>query len=87
MLYTFSQAHYDRAELTALLAQVQPKDVVVLWQDGVLQLLKHPQLFHQPNIFALENDIHARNIASPIPCITLEQFVTLTEQHAPQLAF
>ncbi len=43
MLYTLSKAQYDKQELTTLLAQLQPTDALLLWQDGVLQAVKNPR--------------------------------------------
>lgn len=87
MLYTFSQAHIDQDEMNALLAQITPQDAVVLWQDGVLQAVKYPQLFAKiPNLFLLEADCLARNIAPSYPTITLDQLVRLTEQYYPHMA-
>lgn len=91
MLYTLSKAQYDKQELTALLAQLQPTDALLLWQDGVLQAVKNPQLFaNRDNVFALAQDLQARNLtahlADNIEQITLEQAVKLTEDFYPQLA-
>lgn len=87
MLYTFSQAHYDQAELASLLAQVQESDCVLLWQDGVLQAVKNPQLFAKlPHVFALENDVNARALRLDIPTVSLKQLVGLTENYFPQIA-
>lgn len=91
MLYTLSKAQYDKQELTALLTQLQPTDALLLWQDGVLQAVKNPQLFaNRDNVFALAQDLQARNLtahlADNIEQITLEQAVKLTEDFYPQLA-
>lgn len=92
MLYTLSKAQYDNQELTALLAQLQPTDALLLWQDGVLQAVKNPQLFaNRDNVFVLTQDLQARNLtahlADNIEQITLEQSVKLTEDFYPQLAW
>ena len=44
MLYTLSKAQYDKQELTTLLAQLQPTDALLLWQDGVLQAVKNRKI-------------------------------------------
>lgn len=91
MLYTFSKAHYATQELQALLTQVSENDAIVLWQDGVLQAVKNPQFFANQRIFALDNDVQARGLNHYIPeyiqRISFDEFVSLTEQFYPQIAF
>lgn len=88
MLYTFSHAQYDRQQLQAIFAQLQADDAVLLWQDGVLQAVKNPDLFAQlPNLFLLENDLQARGLQTPFPTLTLPELVALTERYFPQVAF
>lgn len=88
MLYTLSKAQYDKQELAALLAQLQPTDALLLWQDGVLQAVKNPQLFaNRENVFALAQDLTARNLSANITQVTLEQVVKLTEEFHPQVAW
>lgn len=92
MLYTLSKAQYDNQELTALLAQLQPNDALLLWQDGVLQAVKNPQLFaNRENVFALAQDLQARNLTAHLTAnieqVTLAQAVKLTEDFYPQLAW
>lgn len=87
MLYTLSKADYDLTELQQILAQVRPDDAVVLWQNGVLQAVKNPQIFAQlPQLFALENDVKARGLRVDIETISLAKLVQLTEQFYPQIA-
>ena len=71
MLYTLSKAQYDKQELTTLLAQLQPTDALLLWQDGVL---------------ALTQDLQARNLTVTVETISLEQAVRLTEGFYPQVS-
>ena len=86
MLYTLSKAQYDKQELTTLLAQLQPTDALLLWQDGVLQAVKNPQLFaNRENVFALTQDLQARNLTVTMETISLEQAVRLTEGFYPQV--
>ena len=86
MLYTLSKAQYDKQELTTLLAQLQPTDALLLWQDGVLQAVKNPQLFaNRENVFALAQDLQARNLTATVETISLEQAVKLTEAFYPQV--
>ena len=73
MLYTLSKAQYDKQELTILLAQLQPTDALLLWQDGVLQAVKNPQLF-----------ANRKNVT--VETISLEQAVRLTEWFYPQVS-
>lgn len=87
MLYTFSKAQYDLLTLNAILEQVTPDDAIVLWQDGVLQAVKYPQFFANKKIFVLANDVEARGLTILMPLISLNEFVTLTETHFPQIAF
>lgn len=87
MLYTLSRAQYDKQELTTLLAQLQPTDALLLWQDGVLQAVKNPQLFaNRENVFALTQDLQARNLTVTVETISLEQAVRLTERFYPQVS-
>ena len=87
MLYTLSRAQYDKQELTTLLAQLQPTDALLLWQDGVLQAIKKPQLFaNRENVFALTQDLQARNLTVTVETIYLEQVVRLTEEFYPQVS-
>lgn len=86
MLYTLSRAQYDKQELSTLLAQLQPTDALLLWQDGVLQAVKNPQLFaNRENVFALTQDLQARNLTVTVETISLEQAVRLTEGFYPQV--
>ena len=87
MLYTLSKAQYDKQELSTLLAQLQPTDALLLWQDGVLQAIKNPQLFaNRENVFALIQDLQARNLTVTVETISLEQAVRLTEEFYPQVS-
>lgn len=87
MLYTLSKAQYDKQELSTLLAQLQPTDALLLWQDGVLQAVKNPQLFaNRKNVFALTQDLQARNLTVTVETISLEQAVKLTEAFYPQMS-
>ena len=87
MLYTLSKAQYDKRELSTLLAQLQPTDALLLWQDGVLQAIKNPQLFaNRENVFALTQDLQARNLTVTVETIYLEQVVRLTEEFYPQVS-
>lgn len=84
MLYTFSEAQYDLSTLNAILEQVTPDDAIVLWQDGVLQAVKYPQLFTNKTVFVLQNDIEARGLTTTLPTISLATLVQLTEKYYPQ---
>ena len=87
MLYTLSKAQYDKQELSTLLAQLQPTDALLLWQDGVLQAVKNSQLFaNRENVFALTQDLQARNLTVTVETISLEQAVRLTEEFYPQVS-
>lgn len=87
MLYTFAKAQYGQQFLTAVLENITEQDVIVLWQDGVLQAVKNPQIFAaSPQVFALENDVSARAISIQIPQISLARFVELTTHSYPQVA-
>lgn len=87
MLYTLSQADYNLEELQSLLQQVTEKDAVVLWQNGILQAVKNPQIFAKlPNVFVLENDVNARGLTASLPTISYREFVKITEQFHPQIS-
>lgn len=91
MLYTFSKAYYDLEELQQILNLITKKDAIVLWQDGVLLAVKYTEVFRSiDNIFLLENDITARGLTTISPemtLISLKEFVRLTEDYYPQIAF
>lgn len=87
MLYTLSHSHSEN--LNALLAQITANDALVLWQDGVLQAVKNPQLFATlPNVFVLENDLIARglSLSCDLPTVSMTDLVELTERFYPQVA-
>lgn len=87
MLYTFSQADYHPHTLRQMLAGITDNDAVLLWQDGVLQAVKSPDLFaNLPNLFILENDLKARGLQTDFPVVSLTEAVTLTERFFPQIA-
>lgn len=46
MLYTFSQAHYSETDLQRYLTDITENDAVVLWQDGVLLVVKYGEMFY-----------------------------------------
>ncbi|MDY2948160.1 MAG: sulfurtransferase complex subunit TusB [Mannheimia varigena] len=89
MLYTLSKAQYDEDTLTTL-SHLTENDVVVLWQDGVLQAVKNPQFFaNLPRCYLLEQDITARGleqILSSFQLISLTELIKLTEIDFPQVA-
>lgn len=88
MLYTLSQADYPEAQLHQLLAQITAQDAVILWQNGVLQAVKNPDIFAKiPHIYVLDTDLHARGLTTTLPTITLTELVQLTVQFHPQLAY
>lgn len=91
MLYTLSNAEYNTQTLADIFAQLNANDAVVLWQDGVLQAVKKPQIFaNLPNVFVLKADLEARGLAHLIAPsfqqIDLAELVTITEKFAPQVA-
>ena len=47
MLYTFSQAHYSETDIQRYLTDITENDAVVLWQDGVLLVVKYGEMFTQ----------------------------------------
>ncbi|TLU75733.1 sulfurtransferase complex subunit TusB [Mannheimia varigena] len=89
MLYTLSKAQYNEDTLT-ILSHLTENDVVVLWQDGVLQAVKNPQFFaNLPRCYLLEQDITARGleqILSSFQLISLTELIKLTEIDFPQVA-
>lgn len=92
MLYTFSESSYDNTELDRYFQLLTDADAVVLWQDGVVLLLKYPHLFTDSRAFCyvMENDIRARGLKNMVPAsvkiISMSEFVTLTEHFFPQIA-
>ena len=59
MLYTFSQAHYSETDIQRYLTDITENDAVVLWQDGVLLVVKYGEMFTQckGQCFVLEQDV------------------------------
>ncbi|MDG2960920.1 sulfurtransferase complex subunit TusB [Bisgaard Taxon 10/6] len=92
MLYTFSESVYDSIELERYFQLLTDRDAVVLWQNGVVLLLKYPHLFtkNSASCYVMEDDIRARGLKNMIPSfvnlISMSEFVTLTEQFSPQIA-
>lgn len=88
MLYTLSQANYDQTDLAQLLAQITDNDALVLWQNGVLQALKNPDIFAKiKHCYVLEVDLCARGLHTHLPVISLNELVRLSERFSPQLAW
>ncbi len=94
MLYTISKADDSAQDLLENL-ELQTKDAVLLWQDGVNLTLKNlPLLKDMPALFALKQDVLARGLlpyyqqlAPKIKLIDLDELVSLTEIYHPQFAF
>ncbi len=93
MLYTFSQAHYSETDLQRYLTDITENDAVVLWQDGVLLVVKYGEMFTQckGQCFVLEQDVLARNLTAllsnnQVRSISLADLVDLTAQYSPQIA-
>ena len=93
MLYTFSQAHYSETDLQRYLTEITENDAVVLWQDGVLLVVKYGEMFTQckGQCFVLEQDVLARNLTAllsnnKVRSISLADLVDLTAQYSPQIA-
>ena len=93
MLYTFSQAHYSETDLQRYLTDITENDAVVLWQDGVLLVVKYEEMFTQckGQCFVLEQDVLARNLTAllsnnKVRSISLADLVDLTAQYSPQIA-
>ena len=93
MLYTFSQTHYSETDLQRYLTEITENDAVVLWQDGVLLVVKYGEMFTQckGQCFVLEQDVLARNLTTllsnnKVRSISLADLVDLTAQYSPQIA-
>ena len=93
MLYTFSQTHYSETDLQRYLTDITENDAVVLWQDGVLLVVKYGEMFTQckGQCFVLEQDVLARNLTTllsnnKVRSISLADLVDLTAQYSPQIA-
>lgn len=93
MLYTFSQAHYSETDLQRYLTDITENDAVVLWQDGVLLVVKYGEMFTQckGQCFVLEQDVLARNLTAllsnnKVRSISLADLVDLTAQYSSQIA-
>lgn len=95
MLHTLSRSPYQ-FDLETLLRCMARDDVLVLFQDGVLAAraaggITERLLAAGAPLYALRDDVDARGLAEQIsPNVTLidyTQFVRLTAQYAPQLAW
>lgn len=86
MLYTLSLSRYDLAELNEILEHLGEDDVLVLWQDGVLQAVKYPELFARGyHCFVLKQDLNARGLSTTLPTIDMNELVRLSEQYTPHI--
>lgn len=91
MLYTFSQACYDKNELQRYFRYMTENDAVVLWQNGVFLAIKESALLTQSKapIYVLETDAQARGLTENINTdwlISVRDLVDLTNEIAPQFA-
>ena len=91
MLYTFSQACYDKNELQRYFRYMTENDAVVLWQNGVFLAIKESALLAKSKapIYVLETDAQARGLTVFINTdwlISLRDLVDLTNEIAPQFA-
>lgn len=87
MLYTLSRADYDINQLQAIISQLTEHDALLLWQDGVLQAVKNPQIFtNVRNLFLLDVDLNARGLNTAFPTVDFNQLVKLSERFYPQIA-
>lgn len=89
MLYTLSKALCDQDELHFILSQLDAENALVLWQDGVLQAVKNPQIFaDRPNLFVMKSDLLARGLSldARFKQISMSELVALTETFSPQIA-
>ena len=83
MLYTFSQAHYSETELQRYLTETTENDAVVLWQDGVLNLLdgQHPELLLQKDFIRTFKLLDLYDIEQRFVCAnSLDQYNLQAEQ-------
>lgn len=86
MLYTLSQAHYGAEALQSIVAELSEDDVLVLWQNGVLQAVRYPDLFRNVHhCVVLENDLNARGLTTALPTISLDELVHLSERYTPHI--
>ncbi|AKZ66023.1 sulfurtransferase complex subunit TusB [Candidatus Palibaumannia cicadellinicola] len=97
MLVTISHSPY-LCDLAALIrSSVTPKDVIVLWADGVIAGLNNSQALYMMLqatplvIYALNNDIIARGlsayISNKIVKISYTELVIITEKYPQQIAW
>ncbi|PVX42685.1 tRNA 2-thiouridine synthesizing protein B [Pasteurella langaaensis DSM 22999] len=91
MLYSFSQANYAQPELMRYFQYITEKDVVLLWQDGVLLALRDVALLEncKAPVRIVVDDVKARGLISKIPTewlIPQSLAVELTEQVTPHFA-
>ncbi|MFP9229074.1 sulfurtransferase complex subunit TusB [Pectobacterium cacticida] len=95
MLHTLSCSPYY-ADLDILLRSLNPTDVLVLLQDGVIAALKNGNIIHHlldsnVTLYALRPDVVARGMTEQISCsvalIDYNDFVQLTVIHPQQLAW
>lgn len=90
MLYTLSKSQYDSETLQSFCTHLTENDVVILWQDGVLQAIKNRDIFaNLPRCYLLAQDVTARGLTSQLssfPQIDLTEFIAISEQYFPQIA-
>lgn len=91
MLYTFSQAVYDKNELNRYFQYMNEDDAVVLWQDGVLLAIKETDLLAESKapIYVLDTDVQARGLVDLINdnwLISSDDLTELTNEVTPQFS-
>ncbi len=92
MLYTLSCSQSNMTDLEKILSNLTNQDALVLWQDGILQAVRYPQVFTKiDNLFVLEQDLLARGLnidqlsISHICPINLSQLIDVTDKYYPQI--
>jgi len=95
MLYTFRYSPFSH-DIQALLRYMKAGDCLLLIEDGVLAGLTESAplkalLASSLSVCALQDDIEARGLvahfSSEIPCVSYREFVKLTIEHQPQVAW
>lgn len=92
MLYTLSSSQSNITDIENILSKITEQDAVILWQDGVLQAVRYPQLFAGiENVFILKQDLLARGLHPKqfdftfAKIITLSQLIEVTDKYSPQI--
>lgn len=97
MLHMVNKSSFERNSLQSCIDVIDDNSVILLIEDGVISAAAHSQtsmltkLATQGRVYALQNDIEARGIASKvadnIKLVDYEGFVDLVVEHGTSVSW